>query len=305
MCDAHVERAPGSVVYTQFLNQRGGIVADVTVTRLGEQRFRVVTGAAAIDSDLGWLRLHRDAADGPVALRDETDDVAVIGMWGPHARDVLAAVTPDDVSGGAFPFGSGRGLSVGGTTVWAQRITYVGELGYEIYVEPAWGVQVWDRLAAAGAAYGLRPIGYRVLDSLRMEKGYRAFASDLTAGDTPDEAGLGFCVALGRKGDFIGRAAIEARRASGLERRLRTLTVGEGAQELVYGGEAVLAGDDVVGRVRSAAYGYTIRRTIASAYLPVTLATDAQLAVEALGRRVPAAIAPDVLYDPEHTRVRS
>ncbi len=213
VCDAHVERAPGSVVYTQFLNQRGGIVADVTVTRLGEQRFRVVTGAAAIDSDLGWLRLHRDAADGPVALRDETDDVAVIGMWGPHARDVLAAVTPDDVSGGAFPFGSGRGLSVGGTTVWAQRITYVGELGYEMYVEPAWGVQVWDRLAAAGAAYGLRPIGYRVLDSLRMEKGYRAFASDLTAGDTPDEAGLGFCVALERKGDFIGRAAIEARRA--------------------------------------------------------------------------------------------
>jgi glycine cleavage system aminomethyltransferase T/glycine/D-amino acid oxidase-like deaminating enzyme len=305
VCDAHVERAPGSVVYTQFLNQRGGIVADVTVTRLGEQRFRVVTGAAAIDSDLGWLRLHRDAADGPVVLRDETDDVAVIGMWGPHARDVLAAVTPDDVSGGAFPFGSGRGLSVGGTTVWAQRITYVGELGYEMYVEPAWGVQVWDRLAAAGAAYGLRPIGYRVLDSLRMEKGYRAFASDLTAGDTPDEAGLGFCVALDRKGDFIGRAAIEARRRSGLERRLRTLTVGEGAQELVYGGEAVLAGDDVVGRVRSAAYGYTVGRTVASAYLPVTLAADVPLAVEALGRRVPAAIAPDVLYDPEHTRVRS
>ena len=200
VCDAHVDRPAGAVVYTQFLNERGGIVADVTVTRLGEQRFRVVTGAAAVDSDLGWLRLHIAEGDAPVELRDETDALCVIGMWGPYARDILQAVTEDDVSAAAFPFASGRSLGVGGTHVWAQRITYVGELGYELYAEPAWGVQVWDRLAAAGARHGLRPIGYRVLDSLRMEKGYRAFGSDLTAGDTPDEAGLGFCVGTRAQG---------------------------------------------------------------------------------------------------------
>ncbi len=215
VCDAHVDREPGSVVYTQFLNERGGIVADVTVTRLAERRFRVVTGAAAIDSDLGWLRLHMREGDERVEVRDETDELCVIGMWGPHARDVLQAVSEDDVAAGAFPFGRGRALNVGGAPVWAQRITYVGELGYEIYADPAWGVQIWDRLAAAGARYGIRPAGYRVLDSLRMEKGYRAFGSDLTAGDTPDEAGLGFCVALERKGDFMGRAAVEAQRARG------------------------------------------------------------------------------------------
>jgi glycine cleavage system aminomethyltransferase T/glycine/D-amino acid oxidase-like deaminating enzyme len=304
VCDAHVDREPGAVVYTQFLNARAGIVADVTVTRLDEERFRVVTGSAAIDSDLGWLRLHLEQGDGPVDLRDESEALCVIGMWGPHARDVLGAVTDDDVSAGAFPFGRGRTVSVGGAPVWAQRITYVGELGYEMYAEPKWGVQVWDRLAAAGAPFGIRPVGYRVLDSLRMEKGYRAFGSDLTAGDTPDEAGLGFCVALARKGDFVGRAAVEAQRVRGIERRLRTLLVGGGAHELVYGGEAVLAGGSVVGRVRSAAYGYTVRQTIASAYLPRELAPDTPLAVEALGRQVPAEIADDVLYDAEHVRAR-
>jgi 4-methylaminobutanoate oxidase (formaldehyde-forming) len=304
VCDAHVDRAPGSVVYTQFLNARGGIVADVTVTRLGEERFRVVTGAAAIDSDLGWLRLHTTRHDGGVELRDETDAVTVIGIWGPQARAILQAVTGDDVSAGALPFGRGREVGVGGARVWAQRITYVGELGYEMYVEPRWGVQLWDRLAAAGAGHGVRPIGYRVLDSLRMEKGYRAFGSDLTAGDTPDEAGLGFCVALDRKGDFVGRAAVEAERERGSERRLRTLVAGDGAQELIYGGEAVMHQGGVIGRVRSAAYGYTVGRTIANAYLPAGLAEGTPLAIEALGRAVPAQIAADVLYDPENARVR-
>ena len=304
-CDAHVDREHGRVVYTQFLDDRGGIVADVTVTRLAAERFRVVTGAAAIDSDLGWLRLHVACGDERVELRDETDATCVVGIWGPHARDVLAAVTPDDVSGAALPFGWGRELDVGGRPVWAQRISYVGELGYEIFAEPAWGVQVWDRLAAAGARSGIRPVGYRVLDSLRMEKGYRAFGSDLTAGDTPAEAGLGFCIALDRKGAFTGRSAVEAQRRRGVERRLRTLLVGSGACERIYGGEAVLAGGTVVGRVRSAAYGFTLRRMLATVYLPPDLAVGAPLAVDALGEHVPAEVAADVLYDPENARVRS
>ncbi len=226
-------------------------------------------------------------------------------MWGPHARDVLQAVTEDDVAAGAFPFGRGRALEIGSAPAWAQRITYVGELGYEIYANPAWGVQIWDRLAAAGARFGIRPAGYRVLDSLRMEKGYRAFGSDLTAGDTPDEAGLGFCVALERKGDFTGRAAVEAQRARGIERRMRTLLVGDGGQECVYGGEAVLSEGEVVGRVRSAAYGYTVGRMIANAYLPPALATGAPLTVEVLGAQIRAEVAADVLYDPENARVKS
>ena len=154
-------------------------------------------------------------------------------------------------------------------------------------------------------AHGIRPVGYRVLDSLRMEKGYRAFGSDLTAGDTPDEAGLGFCVALERKGEFTGRAAVEAQRRRGIERRLRTLLVGDGAYECVYGGEAVLAGGAVVGRVRSAAYGYTVGQMIASAYLPRELAPDTPLAVEALGAQVHAELAADVLYDAGNERVRA
>jgi glycine cleavage system aminomethyltransferase T/glycine/D-amino acid oxidase-like deaminating enzyme len=305
VCDAHVDRGPGSVVYTQFLNERGGIVADVTVTRLAEQRFRVVTGAAAVDSDLGWLRLHARAGDDPVELHDETDALCVIGMWGPHARDVLQAVTEDDVSAAAFAFGRGRTLRLDGAELWAQRITYVGELGYELYVEPKWGVQVWDRLSAAGTRCGIRPVGYRVLDSLRMEKGYRAFGSDLTAGDTPDEAGLGFCVALERKAEFVGRAAVEAQRERGIERRLRTLLVGDGVYECVYGGEAVIAGGSVVGRVRSAAYGYTVGQMIANAYLPRELAPDTPLAVEVLGAHVPAELAADTLYDGGNLRIRA
>jgi 4-methylaminobutanoate oxidase (formaldehyde-forming) len=305
VCDAHVDRSPGHVVYTQFLDRRGGIVADVTVTRLAGDRFRVVTGAAAVDSDLGWLRLHQRDGDAPVELRDETGELCVIGMWGPRARSVLQAVTEDDVSARALPFGRGRVLALGGADVWAQRITYVGELGYELYMQPRWGVQVWDRLLAAGARHGIRPVGYRVLDSLRMEKGYRAFGSDLTAGDTPDEAGLGFCVALDRKGDFVGRAAVEAQRARGIERRLRTLLVGDGAYECVYGGEAVVAGGTVVGRVRSAAYGFTVGQMIASAYLPRELAADVPLSIEVLGGLVAAEVAEDALYDGENLRVRS
>src|SRR6476620_99292 len=202
-----IDRDPGSVIYTQFLNGGGGIVADVTVTRLGEDRFRVVTGAGVVDSDLGWLRANVDPEDGPVALRDASTDLAVIGMWGPAAREVLQGATEDDVSGEAFPFRTACGLKVAGADVTAQRITYVGELGYEIYVGPESAVQVLDGLVRAGAGHGIAPAGYRALDSLRIEKGYRYMGTDLTASDTPYAAGLAFCVALD-KGPFNGRDAL-------------------------------------------------------------------------------------------------
>ena len=297
--DNRIDRLVGSVVYTQFLDERGGIVADVTVTRLGEERFRVVTGAGAVDSDLGWLRLGRCEEDGPVEIRDATDEIAVVGIWGPESRDVLQAVTKDDVSGEALPFRRAKSISIGGAQVLAQRITYVGELGFELYVERDWAVQVWDRLMAAGAAHGIAPGGYRVLDSLRLEKGYRYFGTDLTAGDNPLEAGLDFCVAWDK--DFRGRAALEGKTP---ERRLRTLLVGNERYATVYGGEAIHANGAVVGRVRSAGYGFTVGRNVALGYVPTELDEGTEVGIEVFGQVLPAEIAADVLYDPESARVR-
>lgn len=302
IADNRIDRPVGSVVYTQFLNRRGGIVADVTVTRLAEDRFRVVTGAGYVDGDLGWLRANARAEDEPVELRDCSEDLSVIGLWGPGVRDVLQAVTDDDVSNEAFPFLSARTVRIGGAEALAQRITYVGELGWEVYVDPAWAVQVWDRLMDAGRRFGIEPGGYRVMDSLRMEKGYRYFGTDLTPLDTPDEAGLGFCVALD-KGDFIGRDALVAARDRGLERRIRTLVVGGEDCITIYGGEAVHAGGRVVGRLRSCAYGFTVRRNVAYAYLPIEIGPAARVEVDVFGRLVPAEVTGDVLYDPERKRV--
>jgi 4-methylaminobutanoate oxidase (formaldehyde-forming) len=301
VADNRIHRPVGSVVYTQFLNDRGGIEADVTVTRLADSRFRVVTGAGTIDSDLGWLRLNLRGEDEAVELRDVSEELAVIGLWGPRARDVLAGVTGDDVSGEALPFRTARPIQIGGAEVLAQRITYVGELGFELYVAPDWAVQVWDRLLASGQPHGIEPGGYRVLDSLRLEKGYRYFGTDLTAGDTPYEAGLGFCVALD-KGEFTGRRAL-AGAGERPARRLRTLLVGGDEYVPVYGGEAVRADGEVVGRLRSAGYGFTVARTIGLAYLPTDVETGANLEVEVLGDTVGAVVADDALVDPANERI--
>jgi 4-methylaminobutanoate oxidase (formaldehyde-forming) len=296
-----IDRPAGSVIYTQWANHRGGIVADVTVTRLDDERFRVVTGAGVVDSDAGWLRLNADPGDGAVSIRECSDELSVIGIWGPQSRDVLQAASEDDVSGESIRFRTARTIGIGPARVLTQRITYVGELGFELYVEPHDAVQVWDRLWAAGRQHDIEAGGYRVLESLRMEKGYRYMGSDLTAGDTPYQAGLGFCVALD-KGEFNGRDALAA--ATEPDRRLRTLLVGGEDHLCLYGGEAVHAGGEVVSRVRSCAYGFTVGGNIAYAYLPADTAVGDVFDVEVLGDLVPARVAEDVLYDPSHERVR-
>lgn len=302
VCTNRIDRLPGSVVYTQWCDRHGGIVADVTVTRLGDERFRVVTGAGVVDSDLGWLRLNR--RDGErVSLREASAELAVIGIWGPRARDVLATCTDDDVSGDALPFRQALEIAVRPAPVLTQRITYVGELGFELYVAPEWAVQVWDALVTAGREHGIEPGGYRVLESLRMEKGYRYMGTDISAGDTPYDAGLGFCVAL-HKGEFNGREALAEAAANGRTRALRTLLVGGDGYLPLYGGEAVRVDGRTVGRARSCAYGFTVKRNIAYAYLPADLAEGAAVEVEVLGEPVAAEVAADVLYDPEHLRVR-
>jgi glycine cleavage system aminomethyltransferase T/glycine/D-amino acid oxidase-like deaminating enzyme len=279
-CANRIDRPVGSVVYTQMLDDRGGIVADVTVTRLGDDHFRVVTGAAVIDSDLGWLRLS--VHDGEqVTLRDASEELAVIGLFGPRAEAMV------DTGREPFPLRTARTVTIGGAAVLAQRISYVGEPGYELYVAPDWAVQVWDRLWAAGQEHGIRACGYRSLDGLRMEKGYRYFGTDLTAGDTPFEAGLGFAVALD-KGPFRGRDALLGRAEPA--RRLRTLAVGGPDYLCLYGGEAVWSGGEVISRLRSAAYGFTVGANLGYAYLPTDLAPDADLAVEVFGELVAAVV---------------
>jgi heterotetrameric sarcosine oxidase gamma subunit len=284
-CGNRIDKPVGSVVYTQLLDDRGGVAGDVTVTRLAGDRFRVVTGAGTVDSDRGHLELHGDAT-----IEDVTDELAVIGIWGPDARAALAAVTSDDVSAEAFPFRTARTVDLGGAGVLAQRITYVGELGYELYVPRRWAVHVWDALVAASAP---EPVGYTALDSLRIEKGYRYFGADMTSSDTPFEAGVGFAVARGKWAGLDRSPAV----------RLRTLVVGGEAYLPVYGGEAVHADGDVAGRVRSAAYGFTVRRNVALARLPAELPEGADVEVDVLGELVPAVVAPDALYDAANERV--
>lgn len=305
VCDNDVDRDPGRVIYTQFLDSRGGIVADLTVTRLEADRFRIVTGAGAVDSDHGWLHLHADPADGPVTIRDVSSELAVIGIWGPRARHVLGAVTADDVSEATLPFATARAIAVGGAPVLVQRITFVGELGFELYVAPEWAVQVFDRLMAAGAPYGIIPGGYRVLESLRIEKGYRYYGSDLTPADTPYEGGVGFCVARNKMG-FIGAEALATARKRGPRHRVRTLIVGTEPYACLYGGEAVRGEDGaVIGQVRSAAPAFTLGRMLALAQLPPELGPGDPVTVDVLGEPVPATVAEDVLYDPEGLRIRT
>lgn len=269
VCGARIDRPVGSIAYTQLLDERGHVVGDVTVTRLAEDRFRVVTGAGAVDSDRGFLELHG------ARVTDVTDDWAVIGLWGPDVRGAL-----ED-----FPFRTAQEIDVGGVPALAQRMTYVGEYGYELYVRPDEAPRVWDFLLDTMHP---EPVGYQALDSLRIEKGYRYFGTDLMASDTPFDSGVGFAVAKD-KWLFLEREP---------PTMLRTLLVGGEEHRTVYGGEAVYRGDEVVGRVRSAAYGFTVRRNVALAKLPSELEEGTELEVDVMGELVPAVVGPtDLLSD--------
>jgi glycine cleavage system aminomethyltransferase T len=302
-----MDRPVGSVTYTPFLDERAGIVADVTVTRLAEDRFRVVTGAGFVASDEAWLRWHarREGLE-RLTLRDVSGDLATVGLWGPRARDILASTTVDDVGDLAIPFRRMARIGVAGAQVEVARISYAGELGWELSMANEDAVRVWDTLWAAGLPHGLEPFGYRALEMLRMEKGYRYFGVDMTMLETPDEAGLGQFVRRG-PGGFVGRAALEARRASepnGPARRLRTLVLTGDGYQPVYGGEAVSDGAKVVSRLRSVGYAPALERTVAFAYLARDAAAGDTFEVEVFDRTVPATVGPDVPFDPNGERMR-
>src|SRR5436309_8619306 len=300
LCDNDVDRPVGAVVYTSMLNARGGIECDFTVTRLATDRFRIVTGSAFGTHDRGWIARHLPR-DGSAHLVDLTGAYACVGLFGPRARDVLETVTTADVSNPGFPYLTARELAIGRVPALAVRVTYVGELGWEIYAPAEYGLDLWDTLWAAGAPHGLVAAGYRAIDSLRLEKGYRYWSADITPDDTPYEAGLGFAVRL-QKGDFAGRDALVRQKAEGIRRKLSCLTLDDPAW-VALGGEPVRVDSRVVSRVTSGGPGYSVGLSIAYAYLPVEVATPGtRVEVEFFGEWVEGLVAAEPLWDPKGER---
>jgi glycine cleavage system aminomethyltransferase T/glycine/D-amino acid oxidase-like deaminating enzyme len=300
LCGNRVARGVGAVTYTQMLNPRGGIECDFTVTRLGESRFLIVTGTAFGQHDLAWIRQHAPE-DGSVSVTDVTSAFACFGLWGPSAREILQPLTTADLSNEAFPYMHARHIAAGSVPCVALRVTYVGELGWELYSPTEYGTRLWDTLWESGREHGLVAGGYKAIDSLRLEKGYRVWGADITPEDTPFEAGLGFAVKLD-KGPFVGRDALLA--AGEPVRALRCLTLDD-PRAIALGSEPVRVGEDLVGRVTSGGYGYTVERSIAYAYLPAEHGVGTEVAVEIFGEWVAGAVADEPLFDPTGERIRA
>ena len=295
----------GRVALTQLLSPTGHIEADITLTRLAPERFYVVTAAATQARDLDWLARHLPS-DGSVTLDDVTDRRGVLMLAGPRSRDILAGLTDADLSSAAFPFMAAREITIASVPVLALRVTYTGELGWELHHPIERMVELYDALVEAGRPFGLADVGYRALDSLRLEKGYRLWGADIGPQDSPFEAGLDRFVALD-KGDFVGREALLRQREAGIERRLACLTIDLPAGDDLFprGGEPVLAGEHLVGYLRAAHPGHAVGHTIGLAYLPgETAEPGTPLEVEVLGQRRRAVVVPVPLYDPEGGRMR-
>ena len=302
--DSNIDKPAGSTTYTQFLNTRGGVEADVTVSRLGEDKFWVITGSGFIGNDLAWPQMKmQDGED--VTLRDITKDYACLALWGPQARSVLSKATQDPVSNEAFPYLAGKFITINGARLWAQRVSYVGELGWELYIPNNRASMVWDLLMQAGKEFGMEVGGYKVLDSLRLEKGYRYYTTDVTQLETPFEGGLGFCVHFD-KGDFVGKQALLEKKQQGFATKLCMLVLDGEDFTQIYGGEAVYHKGQVITRVRSGGYGYTVKKNILLAYLPMELSKPGcRVDVELLEGRFPAEVTVSVLYDPKGEKLRA
>jgi glycine cleavage system aminomethyltransferase T/glycine/D-amino acid oxidase-like deaminating enzyme len=303
VCDNRVARGVGDVTYTQCLNERGGIEMDVTVTRLGEQDFRIVTGTAFGTHDLGWLRRQARLLEADVRLSDVSGSEVCFAIWGPRAREILAPLTPADLADAAFPFMTARDIPVGDVPVRALRVTFVGELGWELYAPAEYGLRLWETLVTAGGD-DVTVAGYRAIESLRLEKAYRVWSTDITPETNPYEAGLGFCVKLDKPGGFVGADALRQVKADGVRRRLACLMLDD-PREVVLGGEPVVAGEEILGRVTSGGQGYSVGASIAYAYLPPDAAVPGTcVGVDLFGVRQPATVVKAPLVDPSGERVR-
>jgi glycine cleavage system T protein len=298
LCDNRVARDVGAITYTSMLNERGGIECDFTVTRLAEDRFRIVTGTAFGRHDLAWIASQAPA---DVSVDDVTSRFACLGIWGPKTRDILQTLTATALRTEAFPYMRARELTVGSVPCLALRVTYVGELGWELYCATEFGLALWDTIWEAGRDHGLVAGGYRAIDSCRLEKGYRVWGADITPEDTPYEAGLGFAVKLD-KGDFIGRDALLGKQEP--DRKLACLVLDD-PRSVALGSEPVRVDGRLVGRVTSGGYGYTVERSIAYAYLPTEDANvGTRIEVEIFGAWVGGEVAAEPLYDSAGSHLR-
>jgi sarcosine dehydrogenase len=298
---ADMDKSIGTVTYTQLCNERGGIECDLTMARTAPDSWYVVTGAAFGAHDMGWIRAN-SPTDGSVIIRDLTSARAVINLCGPLSREVLQSVCENDVSNAAFRYGRARDITIGSAPVWAMRIGYTGELGWELHIPTEYAAHVYEILRAAGGPFGITDVGYRAIDRLRMEKGYVYWSTDVTPDTTPWEAGLDWRVDLG-KGDFCGRDALVAQRERGIERRLCTFTLESPA--FVVSGEAIIADGEVVGFTTSANFGHSVGKPVAYGYLPIALAERTDFVIEVYGEAIPATRHSGALYDPTNARLRS
>jgi 4-methylaminobutanoate oxidase (formaldehyde-forming) len=303
---AEMDVPVGRVVYTQWLNPRGGIEADLTVTRTGAAEYLVVTAAATQRRDL--LHLRRGIPEGAQAfVTDVTSGMAVLGLMGPRARAVLTGCTTDDVSDAAMPYRSSREIALGSARVRATRISYVGELGWELYIPTEFAPQVFELLVAAGAAQGLCLAGYRALNALRLEKAYRHWGHDIDTETTPLEAGLGFCIAWDKPGGFVGREALLAQRAAGLGRRLVQFRLAD-PEATLFHDEPIWRDGQRVGRITSGMHGHTLGAPIGLGYVNGAAVTPefiraGRYEIEIGARLVPAEASLAPMFDPKGARL--
>ena len=300
---------PGRVVYTQMLNDRGGIECDLTVTRLAEDRYFIVTSAGTAIHDFAWIQ-QNIPADARVVLNDQSAAYGVLGVMGPSARALLSRLTDADLANGAFPFLTAREIDLAYGRALATRITYVGELGWELYIPTDLMAGIYEAIVAEGEDFGLRLVGYHALDSLRSEKGYRHWGHDIAGEDTPFQAGLGFAVALEKNVAFIGRDALLREHEHGLSRRLVQFTLDD-PEPLLLHDEPIWRDGVLVGRTTSGAYGHTLGRAVGMGYVSNEGAVDnafingGAYEIEIAGERYPAAVHLRPPYDPKGERIRA
>ncbi len=300
----NIAKKPGAVTYCLLLNTDGGIRSDVTIARLGEERFQLGVNSN-IDLDYFTVQARRQAAADPGAwahVSDITGATCCIGLWGPLAREVMAKASGDDFSNESLRYFRSKEVVIGGIPVTAMRLSYVGELGWELYATAETGQRLWDVLFAAGAKHGIIAAGRGAFNSLRLEKGYRLWGTDMTPEHHPFESGLGFSIAKDKTG-FVGAQAVEVLRNKPSARALRCLTINDGTS-MVLGKEPVYVDGAPAGYVTSAAYGYTVRTPLAYAWLPASMMEGDQVEIEYFGRRIPATVAADPLFDPKMERLR-
>ncbi|WP_281980873.1 GcvT family protein [Thalassorhabdomicrobium marinisediminis] len=295
----------GKIVYTQFLNDRGGIESDVTVTRLSEQAYLVVTPAATRLADQTWMERHR--GDFNVVITDVTAGEGVLAVMGPNSRQLLQAVSPADFSNATNPFGTAQEIEMGMGRARVHRVTYVGELGWEVYVSADQAAHVFETLHEAGQDHGLKLCGMHMMDTCRIEKGFRHFGHDITCEDHVLEAGLGFAVKKD-KPDFIGRAAVLAKQEAGLDTRLLQFRLTD-PEPLLYHNEPILRDGEIVGYLSSGAYGHTLGGAMGLGYVPCWGETAAEVLastyeIDVMGTRVRAEASLKPMYDPKSERVK-